>query len=70
MQMSFTDEEKKRWLKEKREREGRKPLSFSEPSKHLEGSSDFAICLHCNNPFRRSEGTVTQDAAICDVCNY
>lgn len=29
----------------------------------------YAVCLHCNNPFRVSEGVVTSDAAICDVCN-
>lgn len=25
------------------------------------------ICLHCSNEF--TEGVVTADAAICDVCN-
>ncbi|PWK58358.1 hypothetical protein [Silicimonas algicola] len=29
----------------------------------------YAVCLHCNNPFPVSEGVVTPDAAICDVCN-
>lgn len=68
--MSFTNEEKKRWLEEKRGHEGRNQRSCSQAPQHHEGSSEFAICLYCNNPFRSSEGTVTQDAAICDVCNY
>jgi hypothetical protein len=31
--------------------------------------SDHAICLHCGNMFRVTEGVVTPEAAICDVCN-
>jgi hypothetical protein len=27
------------------------------------------ICLHCGNPFRATDGVVTPDAALCDVCN-
>tara|TARA_R110002072_G_C7965586_1_gene534287 strand:+ start:1624 stop:1800 length:177 start_codon:yes stop_codon:yes gene_type:complete len=34
-----------------------------------EAVTDYAVCLHCNNPFPVSEGVVTADAAICDVCN-
>ncbi len=29
----------------------------------------YEICLHCGNPFRVTDGVVTPDAAICDVCN-
>ncbi len=36
-----------------------------EPSKDV----DDETCLHCGNPFRVSDGVVTPDAAICDVCN-
>lgn len=68
--MGFTDEEKKQWLEGRNKREVRSLRGSSGTSQHIGESADFAICLHCNNPFRRSEGTVTQDAAICDVCNY
>lgn len=29
----------------------------------------FALRLHCSNPFPVTEGVVTADAALCDVCN-
>lgn len=35
----------------------------------LEDGANYATCLHCYNPFRVSNGVVTPDAAICDVCN-
>ncbi len=35
----------------------------------LEDGANNATCLHCNNPFRVSNGVVTPDAAIYDVCN-
>ncbi len=35
----------------------------------LEDGANYATCLHCNNPFRVSNGVMTPDAAICDVCN-
>ncbi|MFU1479644.1 hypothetical protein ACM25N_18780 [Roseovarius sp. C7] len=38
-------------------------------NRDLEDGANYATCLHCNNPFRVSEGVVTPDAAICDVCN-
>lgn len=28
-----------------------------------------STCLHCGNPFLISEGVVTSDAALCDICN-
>ena len=27
------------------------------------------ICLHCSNPFAQGQGVVTNDGALCDVCN-
>lgn len=27
------------------------------------------ICLHCNNAFESGQGVVTEDGALCDVCN-
>lgn len=68
--MSFTDAERKKWLEEKHARERSIPSSASDHSQVNGNRAEYAICLHCNNSFRRSEGTVTPDAAICDVCNY
>ncbi len=68
--MSFTEAERKKWLEEKRAREGRSSSSSSEQPQTTGNVTEYAVCLHCNNPFLRSEGTVTPDAAICDVCNY
>lgn len=58
--MSFTDEEKQQWLRDKQVRERETPPLPKE---------SYAICLHCNNPFGITEGVVTSEAAICDVCN-
>lgn len=68
--MSFTEAERKKWLEEKRKRERGFLSSASVQSQASSNMAEYAVCLHCNNPFRRSEGTVTPDAAICDVCNY
>lgn len=59
--MPFTDEEKRRWHDEKRKREYRPTRVF--------GSESVAVCVHCQNPFGRSEGVITPEVAICDVCN-
>ena len=59
--MSFTDEEKRLWHEEKKKREYRPmPVYRSEP---------IAVCVHCQNPFGISEGVVTPDVALCDVCS-
>ena len=59
--MPFTEDEKRRWHEAKRARERRpKGVYPSEPN---------AICIHCNNPFGISEGVVTDEVALCDVCN-
>lgn len=68
--MSFTDEEKKRWVDEKRAREKGSLQGLSDQPRDSDDTAAFASCFHCGNPFRSSEGTVTSDAAICDVCNY
>lgn len=68
--MSFTDAERRKWLGEKLARERSLPSSAGEQHQTTENMEEYTVCLHCNNSFRRSEGSVTQDAAICDVCNY
>ena len=42
-----------------------------QPRKPRERSAQefYATCLHCGNPFPVTDGVVTSNAAICDVCN-
>lgn len=47
------------WAQEQRKREKAEQSS----------GAGYATCLHCGNSFRVTEGVVTPDAAICDVCN-
>jgi hypothetical protein len=61
--MSFTEKEKQNWLKAKRQRDMGEAFEGDTAS----GSN---ICLHCGNAFNDGDGTVTEDAAICDICNY
>lgn len=42
---------------------------YEEDRRAKEADPNYAICLHCNNPFHLSDGVVTTDAALCDVCN-
>ena len=59
--MPFTDEEKRLWHEEKKKRERRlTPLIGSDP---------IAVCAHCENPFGISEGVITPEVALCDVCD-
>lgn len=59
--MSFTEEERRAWHAEKRARERRQdPVNRSEP---------VAVCIHCQNPFGINEGIVTDEIALCDVCD-
>lgn len=58
--MSFTEEEKRLWHEEKRHREQHPPRAQPEP---------IAVCVHCQRPFGINEGVVTEDAALCDICN-
>jgi hypothetical protein len=59
--VSFTDEERRRWHEEKRRREER-PLSAYR-------GTPVATCVHCQNDFGLSEGKITAEFAICDICN-
>ena len=59
--MPFTDNEKRRWHEAKRKGErGPEPAYRSQP---------VAICLHCQNPLGINDGVITDEVALCDVCN-
>ena len=58
--MSFTDEERAQWHRERREH--RDGVSESETA------SDRHVCDHCKNPFSPSQGTVTPEISVCDTC--
>jgi hypothetical protein len=58
--MPFTKEEFEAWHKAKRQREWR-PTPVYNPR-------PIATCIHCHRPFDITEGTITEDFAICDIC--
>lgn len=58
--MPFTDEEKRAWHEEKRAHEQRPQPNFR--------SQPVAICVHCQRPFSIGDGSITGEAAICDIC--
>ena len=59
--MAFTKEEYEAWHQAKLEREFRPMPAFQ--------STPVATCIHCHQSFGISEGTITDEVAICDVCN-
>lgn len=59
--MSFTDEEKRRWHADKSRRERKPTPTFA--------ATPIAVCVHCHQPFGISEGVLTPDVALCDICN-
>lgn len=59
--MPFTEEERRLWHEEKRARERRQEPAPRRPR-------PAALCIHCNNPFGYSEGAITEEAALCDIC--
>lgn len=58
--MSFTEEERLAWHREKREREQETPPCRPTP---------IATCVHCQRPFGINEGVITSEVALCDICN-
>ena len=56
--MTFTDAEKRQWHSDRQ-----RGYHASERREKLSSPT----CGHCGNPF--SEGVVTPDFALCDVCN-
>ena len=59
--MAFSKEDFDAWHCAKREREFK-------PTRALEKAA-AATCIHCHRPFGWTEGTITDEIAICDVCN-
>ena len=62
--MSFSEHEKKAWYQEKREQE--KATAMRQQSFHASGPK--FLCLHCNNEYPRSQGSVSGDNFLCDTC--
>ena len=59
--MAFTDDEFEAWHRAKRQREFRpQPAPRSPP---------VATCVHRQRDFEISEGTITDEVAICDIGN-
>jgi len=59
--MPFTTDEFEAWHTAKLQRELR-------PKSHLR-EDPIATCIHCQRPFGITEGIVTEEVAICDICN-
>ena len=59
--MPFTDEDFEAWHKRKLRREVRPAPEFR--------SLPVATCVHCHRPFGITEGVITDEVAICDICN-
>lgn len=59
--MAFTDEERRAWHEAKRRRETAGE-SFTD-------GIPAAVCVHCGNAFAWSDGVVTDEVALCDICN-
>jgi len=59
--MPFAKEEKRRWHDEKMQRENRAVGAYR--------SMPIATCIHCQNPFGINQGVITDEIAMCDVCN-
>jgi hypothetical protein len=59
--MAFTKEEFEAWHRAKLKREFKPTPSLRQPP--------AAICIHCHQPFGWTEGMISADVAICDICN-
>jgi len=59
--MAFTKEEFETWHRAKLEREFRPTPEYRDPP--------VALCIHCHRPFGITEGMITDEVAICDICN-
>ena len=59
--MAFTEEEFEAWHRAKLQREF-KPTPTDQ-------SAPVATCVSCQQPFGYSEGTITEDVAICNICD-
>jgi hypothetical protein len=59
--MAFTQEEFEAWYEAKHRRESRPVPEYRSPP--------LAECVSCQRAFGISEGTITNEVAICDICN-
>jgi hypothetical protein len=59
--MAFTKEEFEAWHHAKLQREFKPTPKFRDPR--------VAICIHCHQSFGITEGTITEEVSICDICN-
>jgi hypothetical protein len=59
--MAFTKEEFEEWHRAKLQREFKPTPEFRRTS--------VATCIHCHRPFSWTEGMITEEVAICDICN-
>jgi hypothetical protein len=59
--MAFTEEEFEAWHHAKLQRESKPLPEYRSPP--------VAICVNCQRPFGLTEGTITDEVAICDICN-
>jgi formylmethanofuran dehydrogenase subunit E len=57
--MPFTEAEKRKWHADRRADRTDDNRSEIMPN----------VCGHCGNPFPANAGVVTDDFALCDVCN-
>ena len=59
--MAFSQEEFEAWHKAKLAKELQPPVNYRPPP--------LAICVSCHNSFGINEGVITDEVAICDICN-
>ncbi len=59
--MTFTDRERREWHEAKRRREAR--------GEHFHHPAPVATCIHCGRGFPWSQGVVTDEVALCDICS-
>lgn len=58
--MDFTDEERRAWHAARKD-------NFTDSTD--DDGTVAGTCLHCGAAFGHGAGVVTDEAAICDVCN-
>ena len=59
--MSFTDDERRQWLADKRSREHKPDVCFR--------AAPVNECIHCGLPFGYGEGPITDEVSLGDVCD-
>jgi hypothetical protein len=58
--MPFTEAEKRKWHADRRAGRSTDDQYDNVPAQ---------VCGHCGNPFHSGAGVVTEDFALCDICN-